>query len=103
MIGLLIVFCYSAAIIASLLLTVYMPNIIWDLGWGDLIAISNNNTPSTDVANKISIILKESDITNETLMEWAKEKIILCIIFCLLICTILIYIASFSHRKKIKI
>lgn len=93
------IFFYLTCLAGTGVLTFFLPKILWDIQWGDLIKIISNKDEA-NILNEFSKLFQKLGLTSENLHSWAVQRVLICIGICLAL--IILFTVIFVACKKKK-
>lgn len=94
-------FFYLICLAGTGVFTYFLPEIWWDITWGDIFKIISNKNEA-GIVNDFSKLLQKIGLTETNLHSWAIERLLICIGICiaLIIFFTIIFVACKKKKKK---
>lgn len=90
---------FFISLIVAGILTIFVPNLFWNIQWKDMIEIVQNKEESKQVANFVSDIAKQLGLSDTNLYDYTVNKIILTVVIGILIFLALFFMIKFCILK----
>ena len=72
-------FLYLLCLGGTIVFTYFLPEIWWEVSWGDIIKIISNNDKNVNFATDFSKLLQTLGISDTNLHTWAVERLLICL------------------------
>lgn len=89
-------------IIGSIIFTIFLPQMWWDISWSDIFTIISGKDESINQITDITKLMQALGLTEDNLKSWATERLLIClaILITLIIAFSILYKIFKSNNKS---